>query len=186
MKISAFDIRIGDLIEYEGKLWRILKRQHVKPGKGPAYMQVEMKELSAGTKRNERLRSADTVEQAHVEGRTMQYLYPEGGGLVFMDTETYEQISIPLDDIGEQAGYLIPNTEVRINFYNESPIGLDLPATVVLSVRETEMSIKGQTASGSGKPAILETGLRVMVPTFVSAGERIKVNTETGQYVERA
>jgi elongation factor P len=186
VKISAFDIHVGNLIEYEGKLWRILKRQHVKPGKGPAYMQVEMKELSAGTKRNERLRSVDTVEKAHVEGRTMQYLYSEGGGLVFMDTESYEQLTIPLEDIAEQAGYLIPNTEVQINFYNDTPIGLDLPSTVVLTVKETEMAIKGQTASGSGKPAILETGLRVNVPTFVGAGQRIKVNTETGEYVERA
>jgi elongation factor P len=186
VKISAFDIRAGILIEYQGRLWRVLKCQHVKPGKGPAYMQVEMKELSAGTKRNERLRSADTVERAQVEGRTMQYLYPEGDGLVFMDTGNYEQLTLRREDIEDQAGYLIPETEVRVNFYNEIPIGLDLPATVVLTVRETETTIKGQTAAGGGKPAILETGLRVTVPTFVTAGERIKVNTETGEYVERA
>jgi elongation factor P len=186
MKISAFDVRIGNLIEYQGKLWRVLKKDHVKPGKGGAFVQLEMKEVSAGTKLNERFRSADTVEKAHVDVRQMQYLYAEGDQLVFMDNETYEQLNMLADDLADQIGYLLPNTEVTINFHNERPIGFELPANVVLEVTETESVVKGQTAAGSNKPAILETGIRVMVPPFVNAGERVKVNTETGEYVERA
>jgi len=186
MKISAFEIRPGNLLEYNGKLWRVAKIQHVKPGKGGAFMQVEMKDILAGTKLNERFRSEDKVEKAHVETRDMQYLYQDGSNLVFMDNSTYEQTFIPAADLEEQMGYLLPNTEVKVTFHNEQPIGLDLPANVVLEVVETEAAIKGQTASGSGKPAKLETGLTVTVPTFVNTGEKIKVNTDTGEYVERA
>jgi elongation factor P len=116
----------------------------------------------------------------------MQYLYPEGGDYVFMDLESYEQIHLGCDVLVSQEGFLLPNEEVQINFYNEQPIGVELPATVALEVAETETVIKGQTAAGSGKPAVLETGLRVVVPTFVSVGDRIRINTETGEYVERA
>lgn len=186
MKISAFDIKIGHLIEHQGKLWRVLKKNHVKPGKGGAFVQIEMKEVSAGTKLNERFRSADTVEKAHVEPRKMQYLYDEAENLCFMDTETYEQITISKEDLTEQIGYLLPSTEVQINFHNEVPIGVELPTNVVLTVVDTEGVVKGQTASSSGKPAELETGLRITVPQFVNAGDKVKVNTDTGEYVERA
>lgn len=186
MKISAFDIRVGSLIEHQGKLWRVLKKNHVKPGKGGAFVQVELKETTQGTKLNERFRSADTVEKAHVEPRKMQYLYAEGGGHVFMDNETFEQITVSSEDLAEQIGYLLPNTEVQINFHNGNPIGIELPGAVVLEVTDTEGVVKGQTASGSGKPARLETGLRVTVPTFVNTGDKIRINTETGEYMERA
>ncbi len=185
MKVSALEIRIGSLIEHNGKLWRVLKKSHVKPGKGGAFVQMEMKSLE-GTKLNERFRSADKVEKAHVEPRQMQFLYAEGEDYIFMDLETYEQTIIIADDLGDQTLYLLPNTDVQVNFNNEIPIGVDLPSNVILAVQETEAAIKGQTASSSGKPATLETGLKVTIPTFVNEGEKIKVNTETGLYVERA
>jgi elongation factor P len=186
MKISAFDVRVGGLIEYNGKLWRVLKKSHVKPGKGGAFVQLEMKELSAGTKLNERFRSEDKVEKPHVEVRDMQYLYLDGENYIFMDNESYEQIGIAAEDLEEQAKYMLPNTEVKVAFHNENPIGLDLPANVVLEVTETDAAIKGQTAASGGKPATLETGLVVTVPTFIEAGDKVKVNTDTGEYVERA
>ncbi len=186
MKISAFDIRPGNLIEHNGKLWRVAKKQHVKPGKGGAFMQVEMKEVSSGTKLNERFRSEDKVEKAHVESRPMQYLYQDGENLVFMDSQTFEQSPIAVVDLEDQIGFLLPNTEVVVSFHEERPIGLDLPASVVLEVVETDAAIKGQTASSSGKPAKLETGLAVTVPTFVNVGDKLKINTDTGEYMERA
>ncbi len=186
MKISAFEIRVGNLIEHNGRLWRVYKTSHVKPGKGGAFVQVEMKDISAGTKLNERFRSEDRVEKAHVEGRSMQYLYEDNGQHVFMDNETYEQLSLPAEELAGQIEYLLPNTEVQVTFHNDAPLGLELPPTVVLKVVETEGVVKGQTASGSGKPAKVETGLTVTVPTFINAGDKIKVNTGTGEYVERA
>lgn len=186
MKISASDVRIGNLVEYQGKLWRILKKSHVKPGKGGAFAQLEMKAISDNTKLNERFRSEDKLEKAHVEPRQMQYLYPDGQDLVFMDLETFEQMSIANDDLTGQADFLLPNEEVQINFYNEQPIGIELPASVVMKVEETETVVKGQTAAGSGKPAIVETGLRVIVPPFVNTGDKIRINTDTGEYMERA
>jgi elongation factor P len=186
MKISAFEIRPGNLLEHNGKLWRVSKTQHVKPGKGGAFMQVEMKDIASGTKLNERFRSEDKVEKAHVEARSMQYLYQDGENLVFMDNETYEQLSIPLEELEDQIGYLLPNTDVTVTFHEERPIGLELPANVILAVIETEAAIKGQTASGSGKPAKMETGLTVTVPTFINVGDKLKINTGTGEYVERA
>lgn len=186
MKISAFEIRPGNLLEHNGKLWRVSKIQHVKPGKGGAFMQVEMKDISAGTKLNERFRSEDKVVKAHVEARQMQYLYQDGDNLVFMDNASYEQTMIPLSDLEDQIGFLLPNTDVTATFHEERPVGLELPANVVLEVVETEAAIKGQTASGSGKPAKLETGLMVTVPTFIGVGDKLKINTGTGEYVERA
>ena len=186
MKISAFEARVGNLMEYQNKLWRVLKKNHVKPGKGGAFVQLEMKCISDGTKLNERFRSEDKMEKAHVEPRNMQYLYLDGESYVFMDNETYEQITIEAEDLEVQAPFLLPNTEVQINFHNDNPIGIELPASVVLEVVETEGVVKGQTASGSGKPAVLETGHKVTVPTFISVGEKVKVNTDTGDYMERA
>ena len=186
MKISASDARVGNLIEYQGRLWRILKKEHVKPGKGGAFAQVEMKAIADGTKLNERFRSDEKLEKAHVEPRKMQYLYPEGEDLVFMDLETYEQLNIAGDGIAEQKGYLTPNIEVQINFYNNNPIGLDLPTAVTVTVTDTETVVKGQTAAGSGKPATVDTGIRVTVPAFVKLGDKIRINTDTGDYIERA
>ena len=186
MKISASDVRVGNLVEYQGKLWRILKKAHVKPGKGGAFAQLEMKAISDNTKLNERFRSEDKLEKAHVEPRQMQYLYPEGNDFVFMDMESFEQLPIASDGLDGQSDFLLPNEEVQINFYNDQPIGIELPASVVLQVTETEAVVKGQTAAGSGKPAIVETGLRVIVPPFVNTGDKIRVNTDTGEYMERA
>ena len=163
-----------------------MKKNHVKPGKGGAFVQIEMKEHGTGTKLNERFRSEDKVERAHVEPRQMQFLYNEGSDYVFMDSQTYEQLNLPAEDLEAQAGYLLPNLEVQINFYNDSPIGVELPQNVVLKVVDTEGVIKGQTAASSGKPAELETGIRVTVPGFVNIGDNIKVNTDTGDYIERA
>lgn len=186
MKISAFDARIGNLVEYHGKLWRVLKKNHVKPGKGGAFVQLEMKCISDGVKLNERFRSEDKIEKAHVEARPMQYLYADGTSHVFMDVDTYEQTALNTEDLEAQAPFLLPNTRVQINFHNDAPIGVELPASVTLRVVETEGAVRGQTTTGSGKPAILETGLRVIVPVFVNADEKIKVNTDTGAYMERA
>ena len=186
MKISASDVRVGNLVEYQGKLWRILKKAHVKPGKGGAFAQLEMKAISDNTKLNERFRSEDKLEKAHVEPRQMQYLYPEGNDFVFMDMESFEQLPIASDGLDGQSDFLLPNEEVQINFYNDQPIGIELPASVVLQVTETEAVVKGQTAAGSGKPAIVETGLRVIVPPFVNTGDKIRANTDTGEYMERA
>ena len=186
MKMSAFDARVGNLLEFQNKLWRVLKKNHVKPGKGGAFVQLEMKCISDGTKLNERFRSEDKVEKAHVEPRQMQYLYADGDAWFFMDNETYEQMSIDAEDLEAQAPFLLPNTDVQINFHNDLPIGIELPGSVILEVVETEGVVKGQTASGSGKPAVLETGHKVTVPTFVTVGEKVKVNTDTGEYMERA
>jgi len=185
-KISANEIRLGGLIEHQNKLWRVLKKSHVKPGKGGAFVQCELKDIINGTKLNERFRSTDKVEKPHVEPRKMQYLYAEGTDHIFMDSETYDQLTLSADDLSEQVGYLLPNTDVQIMFYEETPIGVDLPPNVILEVSDTEGVVKGQTAAGGGKPATLETGIRITVPTFVNIGEKIKVNTETGEYVERA
>ncbi len=186
MKLSAFEVKVGNLLSIDGSLWKILRKTHVKPGKGGAFVQLEMKDISAGTKRNERFRSDDKVEKAHVEFRKMQYLYQEGDRYVFMDMESYEQIELSADELSDQVGFLIPDIEVQINLYNDSPIGVELPDNVALEVIETETVVKGQTAAGSSKPATVETGIRVNVPTFVNIGDRIKVNTESGQYIERA
>ena len=185
MKISASEARVGNLIEFQGKLWRVLKKEHVKPGKGGAFAQLEIKAIASGTKLNERFRSDDKLEKAHVEPRQMQYLYPEGELYVFMDLETYDQITLSGEDLAQEKYYLLPSLEVQINFYNDSPIGIELPAAVVLKVTDTETVVKGQTAAGSNKPAVAETGLRLTVPSFVKVEDKIRVNTETGEYMER-
>ena len=186
MKISAFDVKVGNLIEFDGSLWKVLRKNHVKPGKGGAFVQLEIKDISAGTKRNDRYRSDDKLEKAHVEGRKMQYLYSESDRYYFMDMDSYEQLELTADDLSDQVGYLIPDIEVQINLHNDSPIGVELPDNVSLEVIDTEGVVKGQTAAGSAKPAILETGIRVNVPTFVNVGDRVKVNTDSGNYIERA
>ena len=144
-----------------------------------------MKELAAGTKLNERFRSSEKVEKAHVETRAMEFLYVDGDDFVFMDSQTYDQITLPAADLAAQVGFLLPNTPVQISLHRELPIGIELPANVALQVVETESVVKGQTASGSGKPARLETGITVTVPTFIAVGDKVRINTETRQYVDR-
>ncbi len=186
-KVLATEIRAGNLIEWDRRVWRVLKSYHVHVGgRGGAFMQIEMKDIESGTKRNERIRTEDKIERAFVEPREMQYLYSDASGYVFMDKETFEQLTLPADFLEGQTGYLIPNTDVQVNFHNERPIGVQLPPSVTLTVAETEPHLKSATATGSFKPARTETGVTVMVPQFVMEGERIKVSTDTGEYIERA
>jgi elongation factor P len=186
-KVLATEIRAGNLIEWEKRVWRVLKSHHVHVGgRGGAFMQVEMKDIESGTKRNERIRTEDKIERAFVDLRDMQYLYSDASGYIFMDKETFDQLTLPTDFLEGQAGYLMPNADVQVNFHNDRPIGIQLPPTVTLKVVETEPNLKGATATGSFKPAKTETGVTVMVPQFVSEGESIKVNTDTGDYIERA
>jgi len=186
-KVLATEIRAGNLIEWEKRVWRVLKSHHVHVGgRGGAFMQVEMKDIESGTKRNERIRTEDKIERAFVDLRDMQYLYSDGSGYIFMDKETFDQLTLPSDFLEGQAGYLMPNTDVQVNFHNDRPIGIQLPPTVTLKVVETEPNLKSATATGSFKPARTETGVTVMVPQFVAEGESIKVNTDTGDYIERA
>lgn len=187
MKINGNAIRPGNVIEHQGRLWRAVRIQHTQPGKGGAYLQVELKELKDGTKLNERFRSSETVERVRLEQKSYEFLYEDGDAYTFMDTETYEQIALNADAIGEdQVKFLQPNMKVSIESYEESPIGVQLPDTVALEVVEADAVVKGQTASSSYKPAILENGVRVMVPPHIEAGTRVVVNTADATYVERA
>ena len=186
-KVEAVEIRPGQLLEWDKRVWRVLKAYHVHVGgRGGAFMQVEMKDIESGTKKNERIRTEDKIERAFVDHRDMQYLYSDGSGHVFMDKESFEQLTLDADFLEGQSGYLIPNIDVQVNFYQERPIGIQLPPSVVLNVVETEPNLKSATATGSFKPAKTETGLTVMVPQFIVEGTKIKVNTDTGEYVERA
>ena len=186
-KVLATEIRPGNLIEWDNRVWRVLKSYHVHVGgRGGAFMQVEMKDIESGTKRNERIRTEDKIERAYVEPRVMQYLYADGASHVFMDQETFEQLALPLDLLEGQTGYLVPNLDVQVVFHNDRPIGVQLPPTVTLTVTETEPNLRGATATGSFKPAKTDTGLTVMVPQFVIEGARINVNTDSGQYIDRA
>jgi elongation factor P len=185
-KVLATEIRAGHLIEMDKRVWRVLKSYHVHVGgRGGAFMQVEMKDVETGTKKNERIRTDEKIEAAEVEPRNMQFLYQDGDSYVFMDKQSYDQLNLPADFLEGQSGYLLPNTEVMINLYNDRPIGVQLPSSVVLLVTETEPGMKNATATGSFKPAKVETGITVMVPQFVSQGEKIKVNTDSGDYIER-
>jgi len=186
-KVSAVEIRVGNLIEWDKRVWRVLKSYHVHVGgRGGAFMQVEMKDIEAGTKVNQRFRTEDKVERAFVEPRAMEYLYQDGDNYVFMDQQNYEQLSLSAEFLEGQTGFLLPNTEVQINFYNGRAIGIELPASVVLTITDTEPAIKNATATTTFKPAMTETGFTVQVPPFVNQGERIKVNTNDGTYMERA
>lgn len=183
----ATEIRVGQLLEWEKHLWKVMKCYHVHVGgRGGAYMQVEMKDIERGTKVNQRFVTDEKVDSAVVEIIEMDYLYHDGDNYVFMDNSTFEQHAISNEFLEGQAGYLLPNTTVKINFHNERPIGLDLPQSVILEVVEADPSIKGSTVTTSFKPSVLETGLQVLVPPFVEKGEKIKVNTDTGEYMERA
>lgn len=186
MKISAFDVRVGNLLEYEKGLWRVSKTEHVKPGKGGAFMQMEMKNIETGTKTNTRFRSEDKVEKAVVEPRSMQFLYSDDSGYVFMDNDNYEQMTLSADALEGQSEFLLPNTDVQINFHNDRAIGVELPSVVILTVVEADPVVRGQTAASSYKPARVETGLAVLVPPFIETGTRIRVNTTDGSYLDRA
>lgn len=186
MRISANDIRVGQILVHEGKLWQVLKNQHVQPGKGGAYMQVEMKDIKAGTKLNIRFRSAETIEKAHLEQKDYQYLYDGGDTVELMDQTTFEQVTLNKTLIGDKLAYLQEGMIVTVEFYGEEPIAIALPETIVLGVTECEPVVKGQTAASSYKPALLENGVRIMVPPFISQGDKVVVRTSDGTYMERA
>ncbi|MBN9242106.1 MAG: elongation factor P [Mesorhizobium sp.] len=185
-KISGNEIRPGTVVEHDGGLWVAVKTNTVKPGKGGAYNQVELKNLINGTKLNERFRSAETVEQVDLEYKDFSFLYEQGEALVFMDTESYEQLELQKDFVGERAAFLQDGMMVTVRLYGEKPIGVSLPDQVVLAITEADPVVKGQTAASSYKPAILENGIRVLVPPFIEAGERILVDTNEITYLRRA
>lgn len=186
MKINSVEIRPGNILEYQGGLWRAVKIQHTQPGKGGAYMQVELKNLIDGRKTNERFRSAETVEKVRLDTRDFQFLFAEGDQLTFMDKLNYDQVSLPRDLLGDAAEFLQDGMDVVMETYDEKPISVQLPDTIEAVIRDTEAVVKGQTASSSYKPAILENGVRVMVPPFINAGTRIVVDTYEREYVRRA
>ncbi len=186
MKMNGNEIKPGNIIKHQDTLWVAVKCNAVKPGKGGAFNQVELKNLLDGRKLNERFRAAETVERVRLEQKTHTYLYADGDMLVFMNGETYEQINLQAEFIGERAVYLNDGMEVDVEFYEEKPISVSLPEQVVLEVQDTEPVVKGQTAANSYKPATLENGVRTTVPPFISVGEKLIINTEDGSYVKRA
>ena len=186
-KVEAVEIRPGQLLEWDKRVWRVLKSYHVHVGgRGGAFMQVEMKDIESGTKTNQRFRTEDKIERAFVDPREMTFSYQDGDNYVFMDKESFEELRLSADFVEGQAGYLLPNSDVQVNFYNERPIGLELPPTVILTVSETEPGIRNATATNTFKAATMETGLVVQVPPFINQGEKIKVSTNDGSYMERA
>ena len=186
MKQLAGAIRIGWVIEYKGKPWTVTKSVHIKPGKGGAFMQVEMKSVEEGTKTNERFRSEDTVEKLMVETRDCQFLFEDATGLTFMESDTFEQFTMPSDILGDSRPFLTDGMDVKVSYIDGKPISVDLPLQVICTVVETEPVIKGQTVSSSYKPAILDNGVRIGVPPFIGVGDKIVVGTSEANYVERA
>ena len=185
MKINAGEIRVGMLLEYKNDLWQVLKTQHVKPGKGGAFAQVEMKSIGNNTKLNERFRSSETVEKATVEENNFNYLYSDESKYFFMDPKTFEQIEIKKDIIGEKGKLLTENLEVSVSFYNEIAISIELPNQVTCRVSSTDVALKGQTVSSSYKPAILDNGIKIQVPPFVGVEDNIILDTRTLEYVKK-
>ena len=185
-KINGNEIRPGNILEHDGGLWVAVKVGHVKPGKGGAFAQVEMKNLRNGSKLNERFRSADKVERVRLEQKDQQFLYESDGKLVFMDTETFEQIELDADILGDRRPFLQDGMMVQIEYYEEEALSAKVPEKVTCAIAETEPAVKGQTAANSFKPATLDNGIRITVPPFVNEGEAVIVNTETFEYVERA
>jgi len=186
MKINGNEIRPGNVITHKDSLWIAVRTNHVKPGKGPAYAQVELKNLINGSKLNERFRASENVERVRLEQKDYQFLYAEGDSFVFMDTVDYEQISIPKDFLGERSAFLQDGMSVTVESHEGTPIGVSLPEHVTLEITEAEPVVKGQTAASSYKPAILENGVRVMVPPFIGTGEKIIVDTNEMTYIKRA
>jgi elongation factor P len=186
MKINANLIRPGNIIEHNGKQWAVLKIQIVQPGKGGAFITVEMRDIRTGTKTNERWRTADTVEKCNVEEKECTYLFGDASMLTFMDSENFEQFSIPSDVLGETAAFLQDGMVVAVDFVEGSPVSVALPEKVVMEIVEADPVVKGQTASSSYKPAKLANGLKILVPPFIAVGEKIVVATGDCTYVERA
>ena len=185
MKINAGEIRVGMLLEYKNDLWQVLKTQHVKPGKGGAFAQVEMKSVLKNIKLNERFRSSESVEKASVEESKFNYLYLDENKYFFMDQKTFEQIEIKKDIIGEKGKLLTENLEVSVSFYNESAISIELPNQVKCKIESTDVALKGQTVSSSYKPATLDNGLSIQVPPFIEAGDEVIVDTRNLEYVKK-
>jgi elongation factor P len=185
-KINGNEIRPGNVLEHNGGLWAAVKVDHVKPGKGGAFAQVEMRNLRNGSKLNERFRSADKVERVRLEQKDQQFLYQEGDKLVFMDIETFEQIELPAEILGERRPFVQDGMTITVEFHESEALNVTLPQKVVCKVVETEPVVKGQTAANSFKPAVLDNGVKVMVPPFVGQDEDIVVSTETMEYAERA
>ena len=185
-KINGNEIRPGNVLEHNGGLWAAVKVEHVKPGKGGAFAQVELRNLRNGSKLNERFRSADKVERVRLEQKDQQFLYESDGKLVFMDAETYEQIELPADILGERRPFLQDGMTIQVEFHDSEALSATLPQKVTCRIVDTEPVVKGQTAANSFKPALLDNGVRVMVPPFVGPDEEIVVNTETMEYAERA
>ena len=185
MKINATEIRVGMILEYKNDLWEVLKTQHVKPGKGGAFAQVEMKSLNKNTKLNERFRSSETVEKATLEETKFNFLYEDDADYYFMNPKTFDQINIKKNIVGEKGKMLTENLEVSINFYNENPLSVDLPNQITSKVETTDAALKGQTVSSSYKPATLNNGLNIQVPPFIENGDEIVVDTRTMEYVKK-
>ena len=185
MKIYASEIRVGMLIEYKDDLWQVLKTQHVKPGKGGAFAQVEMKSVNKNTKLNERFRSNESVEKASLDEIKFNYLYDDETYYYFMDPKSFEQINIKKETVGEKGKLLTENLEVSINFYNEKPLSVELPNQVTCTIEITDVALKGQTVSSSYKPATLDNGINIQVPPFIDSGDQIIVDTRTMEYIKK-
>jgi elongation factor P len=185
MKLYASEIRVGMLIEYKNDLWQVLKTQHVKPGKGGAFAQVEMKSVNKNTKLNERFRSSESVEKASLDETKFNYLYGDETDYYFMDPKSYEQINIKKETIGEKGKMLTENLEVSISFYNEEPLTVELPNQVTCTIDTTDVALKGQTVSSSYKPATLDNGINIQVPPFIESGDKIIVDTRTMEYIKK-
>lgn len=185
-KINGNEIRPGNVLEHNDGLWAAVKVDHVKPGKGGAFAQVELKNLRNGSKLNERFRSADKVERVRLEQKDMQFLYEDDGMLIFMDTETYDQVQVMADLLGDRRPFLQDGMTIVVEFYDTEALNATVPQKVTCEIVETEPVVKGQTAANSFKPAVLDNGVRISVPPFVAQGEKIIVNTETMSYSERA
>ena len=187
MKIDGNQIKVGNILEINSKLWRVLKTQHTQPGKGGAYIQVEMKELKDGTKMNERFRSSESVERAILDEKICQFLYVSNNKFVFMDNVSYEQLEIGNDIISdEQKKYLKENENITLQLYENKPVGIALPDNIILKIIETESVVKGQTATSSYKPAILEGNIKTSVPPFIEIGDSVVINTFDSSYIEKA
>ena len=185
MKINAGEIRVGMLLEYKNDLWEVLKTQHVKPGKGGAFAQVEMKSVNKNTKLNERFRSSESVEKASLEEVNYNFLYEDENNYFFMEPKSFEQIEIKKDLVGEKGKLLIENLGVSVSFYNDKPISVNLPNQVTSKIDSTDAALKGQTVSSSYKPAILNNGLSIQVPPFIEAGDEIVIDTRNLEYVKK-
>ena len=185
MKINASEIRVGMLLEYKDDLWQVLKTQHVKPGKGGAFAQVEMKSLNKNTKLNERFRSSETVEKAALDESNFNYSYEDDQNYFFINPKSFEQIDVKKDLIGEKGKLLTENLEVKISFYNENPISVELPNQVQCKIDTTDAALKGQTVSSSYKPAKLDNGLSIQVPPFIEAGDEVIIDTRNLEYVKK-